>query len=1236
MKITIGGALLVSAATTLFATGGAALAQDNQEQGEGKAAAPETRIVVTGSRIAKRDYEANSPIVTIDAQVFEQQAGQNVESYLNKLPEFNPAAAPTVGGQNIANGNGDVQISAVRSVGIATISLRGLGPNRNLVLVDGHRPTPINALMVTDTNGIPSALINRVETISGGASAVYGADAVGGVVNFILKKDYQGLQFDSQYGTTEAGDGQEFRISALAGSNFANDKGNVTLGVEHYSRSVAWERNRDFFVNSWSDPTVPGDVFIFGYNQFDAGSDGNYPSASAVNTIFANRPANTNIYARGSAAGNSALFAGFRFNDDGTMFTPGVGGVYRFQGPVDGHPYGYQYVYDTNNTIGRAAGTPNLLPTLKWNDPNAYVASPQTRYSMMASTDYKITDHLKFFARGTFAESKTKTLVYPAPISLGWEATIPYNPTKDSPLNPSLDFTNATLVSQILANPNCASIPTGGGACPWGNTSFIATGSTGAQHPVPTELAILLNSRSTSATAKYCQPGTPGCLDVRSTLNPALWGTPINNQAPWFVDVFPWDSASNRRTNNTNDVWQIETGLDGVLPFKDWTWEAYLSHGESSSYTIADGNRSLERWRELLAAPDYGRNANIIGNEDGVRINFAGGVGKCTSGYYATIFAGDAKPSQDCIDSTVAALQTRTQVQQNIGELNFEGALFNLPAGEVRAAVGFQYREDKAQFYPDTLESTNSYTDQVVGIYPTAALNASTSAQDYYVEAVVPVLANLPAIQKFELELGARYSTYSATDSTWTYKALADWSVTDWLRFRGGYNRASRAPNLGELYLNLQEIYVPVPTLYGDPCAALSNAPFGAKGAAPDPVPPAGSPVGQPASTLAAGQTAAGAASTYLICQAQMTTAGRDQFYGNPAVGAQGVAGSAGAVGALFNWYYQAGNPNLQAEEADTWTMGAVVKSPFDNPWLKNLSATIDWYKIDINHAIQQYSSDYARYLCYGANIVSTPEEAAAQAASQACHDVPRDPTTGGATTMLIRYDNLATIDTSGVDIAVNWQGRFDELGLKAVPGGIAASVQANVLDYYKTKASPFSFDTVIDWKGSLGPTLAGTNPGAYDYRVFTTLGYFLGDLSANIRWRHLPPVWSAAYAQTQSLIENGKTYTPPTEIKTKKYDVFDLSASYKLRDNLSLRFGIDNVLDTPPPRTGATAGYPYDPSKSLAENEAIRTAVCNGKPAGCTNPTAYSYPNDASGVTNGGFYDTLGRSYYVGIKLTY
>src|SRR5581483_3519947 len=165
-------------------------------------------ITITGTRIRRKDLESTSPLITVDSAQIEQRAGLNLESYLNQLPNYNPAQTPTTD-------NFDVQPSAVNTVGISTISLRGFGPNRSLVLIDGHRTTPVNALMVTDINSIPAAMIERVESITGGASAVYGADAIAGVTNFILKKNFQGVQIDAQDGMSQADDNNVADVNAL-------------------------------------------------------------------------------------------------------------------------------------------------------------------------------------------------------------------------------------------------------------------------------------------------------------------------------------------------------------------------------------------------------------------------------------------------------------------------------------------------------------------------------------------------------------------------------------------------------------------------------------------------------------------------------------------------------------------------------------------------------------------------------------------------------------------------------------------------------------------------------------------------------------------------------------------------------------------------------------------------------------------------------------------------------------
>ncbi len=293
------GAILASA----FALG-AGTPASAQEVG---APAPSLEeILVTGSRITRRDYESNSPIVTVDSEQFESQMGLNFEAYLNQLPNYNPAASPTTS-------QGDVQITPVNSVGIASISLRGFGPNRSLVLVDGRRLVPINSLMVTDINAIPSALIERVETITGGASAVYGADAVGGVTNFILRDDFEGFDIDAQYGTTEEGGGEESRLGAVFGANFDEGRGNISMGVEVYNREPVLEIDREAFTDRYLDPNAAGYFgFLQGTSHYNCLF--NCPTPANVNGVFADRPAGTNVFS--PISGN--FFRAFNFNADAT------------------------------------------------------------------------------------------------------------------------------------------------------------------------------------------------------------------------------------------------------------------------------------------------------------------------------------------------------------------------------------------------------------------------------------------------------------------------------------------------------------------------------------------------------------------------------------------------------------------------------------------------------------------------------------------------------------------------------------------------------------------------------------------------------------------------------------------------------------------------------------------------------------------------------------------------------
>jgi iron complex outermembrane recepter protein len=207
------------------------------------AAEPSSEIVVTGSRLLRKDYVSISPISTVSAAQIESSGSLAIEQVLNTLPQV-------VAGFSATSNN--------PSDGTSTVDLRGLGAARTLVLVNGHRMTPATKLSsATDLNTIPSRLIKRVEVITGGASSTYGSDALAGVVNFILKDDFEGVELSSQYGLSQEGDGEQFDLSLILGSNFAGGRGNLTAFVSYYDRNQVLAGTRDwaFFSNAGGSAT---------------------------------------------------------------------------------------------------------------------------------------------------------------------------------------------------------------------------------------------------------------------------------------------------------------------------------------------------------------------------------------------------------------------------------------------------------------------------------------------------------------------------------------------------------------------------------------------------------------------------------------------------------------------------------------------------------------------------------------------------------------------------------------------------------------------------------------------------------------------------------------------------------------------------------------------------------------------------------------------------------------------
>jgi iron complex outermembrane recepter protein len=206
-------------------------------------------VVVTGSRLVRSDLSAPSPTTVLTEDAVQLSGDTTLEAVLNELPQLSAGNNSSV---NSAGGSG-----------VLTANLRGLGATRTLTLVNGRRFIPANGAGSVDLATIPSALVERVEIITGGASAVYGSDAITGAVNFLLRDDFEGLEVSTQFGETSESDGQAVSYDLLFGTNLAEGRGNITLFASRSTRDPVMMQDRDFSsvpLNAALGPSGSGNI----------------------------------------------------------------------------------------------------------------------------------------------------------------------------------------------------------------------------------------------------------------------------------------------------------------------------------------------------------------------------------------------------------------------------------------------------------------------------------------------------------------------------------------------------------------------------------------------------------------------------------------------------------------------------------------------------------------------------------------------------------------------------------------------------------------------------------------------------------------------------------------------------------------------------------------------------------------------------------------------------------------
>jgi outer membrane receptor protein involved in Fe transport len=936
-------------------------------------------IVVTGSRISRRDYQSDSPIVTIDQSALQAAGQPTLDRAIGEMPQF----AAAQGMSEV----GDVQGSTGFAGGQAYGDLRGLGPNRALILMDGRRLMSSNPNGSVDLNTIPMSMIDNVEIITGGASSTYGSDAIAGVLNFKLRQNFSGAELNYQHGETTAGDGANEHVSALLGGNFADSRGNMVLAIEYTERGVVHGADRPFFANIRQLARPPEGIL-------PAGTFGTAPTIGAVNSVLAGYPGTTPI------AGSGAYNGSLGVNTDGTIFTDlaAPNCVQNYKG------------------VGTQKGV-NISPNCQQAEValGQYFAIqvPLTKYNIFARSTYKLSDDVSAYTQFNFMESTARDETAGGSTGPGKELLIPLN-------NPFV-VNNAGLQTILASRP--------------------------------------------------ADPANPTALTQPLTLTKLL-------------------SASGDRIQSFKyDVFQAVVGLKGDIPISgpDLTWDVYGSYGRTLFNNLQQNDSSKSAFAAILNGT----------------ANYQGSAGNCVG--FAWNPLGSNPLSPGCAEfATRENNNVNVMTQKNV-EATVQGKIVTLPAGDLRFAVGGDYRGSSFDYRPDQgLINNDSFS------YDTTIPTSGTqNVREVFAELLVPVLKDLPFVNELSLDLGGRRSQYDLFGGVNTWKADLDYKPISSVLVRGGYAKAIRAPSLGELF---------APTVTG-------NLNIGAGPAA-----------GDPCATGSVFRSSANATQVAALCQAQgVPTA----LYPTYTYGVDSVHGTSG------------GNPNLTPETADTFSVGTVWTPHFDSPLMHKFQVSVDYYRISISNAVGSLSLTDILPRCFNSDGISNPTYSAGNIY---CQQIVRDHNTGDIVLGHEGLLNLASYKTDGIDTEVDWSFGLDALGLSDRAGAFHLNSLIAYTHTFKVSSLPGS--PVLDFAGSIGNTEVSPEMAHPRWKANTSFGYAIGPVSAALHWRYI------AAMKHQDLVVDPTSTTPgvPT------YNYFDVDAHWAVIEHLDLNAGLTNIGNKAPP----------------------------------------------------------------------
>jgi iron complex outermembrane receptor protein len=711
----------------------------------------ESAIIVTGSRIARPELESAAPVTTLTSDILTESGNTAAGDVIQYIPAL------------FSSTNSDLSATRGTLLGGTQLDLRGLGSVRTLVLVNGRRHVAgSSGTAVVDVDTIPTVLIDRVDVLTGGASSVYGSDAVSGVVNYILKRNFEGLSLNAQAGVSERGDAGKYSLSGAYGMNIADGRGNITIAAQYNRSNAISYGDRDYLRGNQRLDDDANPALRIQQGELT-------PELIAAGAIVGDRILNfasdapSALVARARSAAARAFLPGRNFSISSAL------GLIGFDADGDFAPDDPRTDFDRNGV----------------NDCDQTYNFAFTGFGCYVTENGRV----RPFKDGLIAGFANSFGGDGIPVFLDNEEIVP-----------GVEQFNVNLNMNYEVSPAFK---------PFFESKFSRTNASSVNN---------VNSFNDTIPIRLDNPFIP--TELRDAITAFYAADPSFDPADGQILLSRdnTDFGSNR-SEVRRDTFRIVGGVNGEIG-GNWSYETSLNYGRTKERFTTVNRRLEDRFYAAVDAvrdPVTGKivcrsslNAGVIpgtspfplydADPDGDGIfepdTFRTNDGTCRP---LNLF-GFGAPSAEAVAFVNPSSTNRTTLEQFVAQAFISGTtenFFTLPGGAPAVVVGGEYRKERSSFQIDPFDQAGFFFES--GTQPE---KGSFDVAEVFGELELPLLADQRFADLLTVKGSARYSKYSLTNTkgvfTWAIDGLYR-PVKD-LSLRASYAKAIRAPNINDLF----------------------------------------------------------------------------------------------------------------------------------------------------------------------------------------------------------------------------------------------------------------------------------------------------------------------------------------------------------------------------------------------------------------------------------------------------